>query len=87
MKLERFMVLTLDDKTEIIVLSSVVYNGDCYVFADTLTEDGEDMLGQYGAYKMDFNDKSISQVFDEELLKILSSMFEEDMKEIEVQNN
>ena len=77
MKYNKEQEITIDDR-KLYVLSSIIYGGKNYIYAQEIDEEEDDLKMSYFIYEAGIND---TMVTDEILINELLKKFSEDIKE------
>ena len=80
MSLKRYDVLTLDDDSKVVVIDSINYEGEEFIFTDEVDDTGEDTKQKYRILRVCYEDGTIEGVTDPKTLSDIVPILEKNLK-------
>lgn len=83
MSFKREDVITFDDNQKVLVLESLLYQDNEYLFVNEILPDESDMTDEYRILVANYSDGTLEGVSDPDILNAIIPMFQEKLKEYE----
>ncbi len=79
MKFNKYDIITFEDDSKVVILESLEYDGEVYLYVDKVNEDESDTLNKYHILKV-YEDGSVQKETNQDILTKILPLFNRKLK-------